>query len=68
MSGVLVVGLLFLAAAVYNVLGPEPNLAEAAAGGAIAALLVGVFFAARGHARNAEAFASWLASNADAIK
>ena len=64
----LVVGLLFLAGAAYNIFGPEPNLAEALVGTAIAAVLIGLFFflqSARG--RDAE-FLEWLTNNAGAIE
>ena len=64
----LVVGLLFLAGAAYNVFGPEPNLAEALVGTAIAAMLIGLFLLLRSaRGRDAE-FLEWLTKNAGAIE
>jgi Fe-S cluster assembly iron-binding protein IscA len=59
---------LFLAAAVSNSLGPERNLAEAAAGYAIGACLIATWWLMRAHARHQINFCKWLVENRDAIK
>ena len=68
MWAMLVVGMLFLAGAVYNVVGPEPNPTEAIVGAAIAAILIAVFFTTRYHQKQAEEFEGWLAHNVNAIE
>lgn len=66
MWAMLLVGVLFAAGAVYNIVGPEPNPTEAVAGGLIAIILVGLFFATRYHRKQAADFAAWLAHNVQA--
>lgn len=68
MWAMLVVGMLFLAGATYNVFGPEPNLTEAIGGAAIAAILIALFFATRYHQKQADEFEGWLAQNGNAIE
>jgi len=68
MWSMLVVGLLFAAGALYDVLGPEPDAAEATAAGLIAATLIGLFFATRWHRKEAREFQAWLTENTEAIK
>ena len=64
----LVVGLLFLAGAVYNLFGPEPDTAEALAGLAIACVLIGLFFFIRSEQHRDNAFSTWLSENSAAIE
>ncbi|MFC1574704.1 hypothetical protein ACFL3Z_01330 [Gemmatimonadota bacterium] len=64
----LVLGILFLAGAVFNVFGPEPNLAEASAGLGISAALIGVFLFGRAAQQRDEEFLVWVLSNAHAIQ
>lgn len=68
MWAMLVVGMLFLAGATYNVFGPEPDLTEAAGGAAIAAVLIALFVATRYHQKQADEFEGWLTQNANAIE
>jgi len=68
MWATLVVGMLFLAGATYNVFGPEPNLTEAIGGAAIAAILIALFFATRYQQKQADEFEGWLAQNVNAIE
>lgn len=67
MWAMLVVGVIFLAGAAYNVFGPEPNPIEAIGGAAIAAILIGLFFATRFHERKADEFDGWLNHNLQAV-
>lgn len=62
------VGALFLAGAVWNAFGPEPDYVEATGGTIIAAALIGLFLVSRRHQQQAEAFERWLAANAEAIR
>ena len=64
----LVVGLLFLAGAAYNLFGPDHNQSEALAGAAIGALLIGVFFFIKSERRRDDTFLEWLVSNAAVIE
>ena len=68
MWSMVVVGLLFLAGAAYNTFGPQPDPAEAAVGGLIAATLIGLFFASKYHAKQAGDFEVWLTHNAQVIE
>lgn len=68
MWGALIFGLLFLAGAASNIVGPEPDYAEAAAGAAIGAALLGLFFFSRTHARRGDELPAWLLRNAAEIE
>ena len=68
MKSLLVVGLLFLAGAAYNIFGSEPDHNEALAGSGIAAALIGIFFLSRHHAKVDREFEDWLLRNAVAIE
>jgi hypothetical protein len=64
----LVVGLLFLAGAAYNLFGPEPDSAETIAGLAIGVALVGLFAFLRVQQRQGDDLHAWLSGNADSIR
>jgi len=68
MRAALVVGLLFLAGAAYNIFGPEPNYTEAMGGAAIASVLLGLFFFTRHHERRSDEFDAWLIRHAAEIE
>lgn len=68
MLAMLIVGILFLAGAAYNVFGPEPNLTEAIGGSTIAAVLIALYFAVRYHEKQADEFQGWLTHNVNAIE
>ena len=68
MWAALIVGLLFLAGAVYNLFGPAPDHVEAVGGLGIAAALIGLFFFIKNHRDETQAFDEWLAKNAQAIE
>ena len=67
MQVALIVGILFFAGALYNLFGPEPDLAEASAGLTIAAVLIGVFRFSYAAKQKDEQFLSWLLTNAREI-
>jgi hypothetical protein len=62
-----VVGLLFLAGTAYNLLGPEPDRAQALAGAIIGAVLIGLYVFNRVARGRDAAFHEWLTTNAQAI-
>jgi len=64
----LVVGLMFLAGAAYNIFGPEPNHTEAMGGAVIASALLGLFFFSRYHGNRSGEFEAWLIRNATEIE
>lgn len=63
MWAALVVGMMFLAGAAYNIFGPEPNHTEAMGGAAIASALLGLFFFSRYHGNRSGEFEAWLIRN-----
>ena len=67
MWAALVVGLLFLVGAGYNLLGADPDPIEATGGLLIGAVLVLLFVAIRSHRAQAAKLQHWLVSNTPAI-
>jgi len=69
MWGALILGLLFLAGAVFNVFfRPEPDLANASVGLGIFVCLLAVFMFLRVAERKNEEFLAWILANARAIQ
>jgi hypothetical protein len=68
MTGLLIVGLLFLAGALYNLFGADRSTVEALGGLAIAATLIGTHLFVRGARRRDAEFLLWLDANRDGVQ
>ena len=67
MGVALAVGLLFLAGALYNLLGPVRDTPETLAGLAIAGVLIGLSFFVKSERRKDDALLAWLSENSSVI-
>ena len=67
MWAILVVGVIFVVAAVSNLFGSEPDPTGAIASAVVAAILIGLFFGTRFHERKADEFDAWLNHNLQAV-